>query len=240
MNAVWAAEIEKRFARELGQLRLVPSVESAETEESYWLRGSSQIEEAQLVLSTIPHVRIYHIEAGDGLRPVGLRLVAKPLPTMTFLPLSKTVAVELPRAAYPVSRMASVPVSLVRSDQEQRSMLLETTLEVWSAYASSAPQVRLNCWAFAVTSEGRVLVRGEPLPPLRGQRYWMSDGVAIPIGWTCHPVIAGPVLAKVLDGRGGDLILLNVDGSMESIPADSFVRATRSAVRSTQRAAAQS
>ncbi len=238
MNAVWVAEVDKVYARELARLRLLANVEIGETEEGFWLRGTCPIEDAAVALSSIPHVQLYHVEAGGGLRPVGLRLVAKQLPTIEFRSLSKSVAAVLPRAAYPDSRVSSIQMSLVRSDREQRSVLLETSLAEWSEYASSAPQVRLNRWAFAVSAEGRVLVRGEPLPSLPGRHYWLSEGVAIPIGWTCQPAISGPVLSQVLSRHDGHLILLNEDGTMESIANDAFVHATRSAVRSTQRATA--
>ncbi len=237
MAGVWAAEIAREHARELGRLRLLPGVELGETETSYWVRGTSAIEEAQRVLLTIPHVQLYHIDRA-GLRPWGHRLVAKPLPVMTFSPLAKAIRPSLPIASYPSAPVPRVPLTLVRSAEEQQSVFLETTLNQWAEYAASAPKVRLDRWAFAVSAEGRVLVRGQPLPSLAGRQYWESDGVAIPIGWTCSPTITGIALSKLVGRAAGEVVLLDEQGSMEMIPADSFVRASRSAIRATARDAA--
>ena len=237
MAAVWAAEIAKEYARELGRLRLLPGAELGETETSYWVRGTSPIEEAQLALLTIPHAKLYHIDRA-GLRPWGHRLVARSHPGINFIPLAKAIRPSLPIASYPSAPVPRVPLTLVRSAEEQQSVLLETTLNQWAEYAASAPKVRLDQWAFAVSAEGRVLVRGQPLPSLAGRQYWESDGVAIPVGWTCSPAITGIALSKLVGRATGEVVLLNENGSSESIPADAFVRASRSAIRATARATA--
>ena len=237
MAAVWAAEIAREHARELGRLRLLPGVELGETKSSYWVRGTSPIEEARLALLTIPHAQLYHIDR-SGLRPWGHRLLAKPLPALTFTPLAKAIRPSLPIASYPSAQVPRVPLTLVRSDVEQQSVFLETTLTHWSEYAASAPKVRLDQWAFAVSAEGRVLVRGQPLPSLSGQQYWESDGVAIPVGWTCSPAITGSALSKLVGRATGEIVLLDEKGSVESIPADVFVRASRSSIRATAKGAA--
>ena len=235
MAGVWAAEIAREHARELGRLRLLPGVELGETEASYWVRGTSSIEEAQRALLAIPHAQLYHIDRA-GLRPWGHRLVAKSLPDLTFAPLAKAIRPSLPIASYPSAPVPRVPLTLVRSAEVQQSVFLETTLDQWVEYGVSAPKVRLDRWAFAVSAEGRVLVRGQPLPSLPGRQYWESDGVAIPVGWTCSPAITGSALSKHVGRAAGEIVLLDETGSLESIPADAFVQASRSAIRATARA----
>ena len=237
MAGVWAAEIAHEHARELGRLRVLPGVELAETEASFWVRGTSSIEEAQRVLLAIPHAQLYHIDRA-GLRQWGHRLVAKPLPGLTYTPLAKAIRPSLPIASYPSAPVPRFPLTLVRSDVEQQSVFLETTREQWTEYAASAPKVRLDRLAFAVSAEGRVLVRGQPLPSLSGRQYWESDGVAIPIGWTCSPAITGSAFSKLVRRAAGEIVLLDEQGAVQSIPADAFVRASRSAIRATARATA--
>lgn len=237
MAGVWAAEIAREYAREMGRIRLLPGVELGETETSYWVRGTSPIEEAQPALLGIPHVQLYHIDR-SGLRPWGHRLVVKPLAEITFTPLVKAIRPTLPIASYPSAQVPRVPLALVRSEVEQQSVFLETTLNQWAEYAASAPKVRLDRWAFAVSADERVLVRGRPLPSFAGRHYWESDGVAIPVGWTCSPAITGSALSKLVGRVTGEIILLDEHGSIASIPGDAFVRASRSAIRATARAIA--
>lgn len=246
MNATWAAEISKDFHRELAQLRLLPGVELAETSSSVWLRGKTSLEEAQAALGQIPHVRLYLVEAA-GLRLQGHLLVSRTWPgkfssarsvesneqfVTAWQPLIEGIAVELPRAGYATGAVPPLTIRLVRSLRQQRSTLLITIADSWLEFAASAPKVRLDRLTFAISEDSRVLVLGEPLPPLPGQQFWDVDGNLIPIGWMCSPNLDGQTLSLALGRDRNEYLLFSEDGSVESIPMSSFVPATRAAVRS--------
>lgn len=246
MNATWVAEISKQHLPELAQLRLLPDVEMAETASSVWLRGETSLEEAQAALSHVPHVRLFHAESA-GLRLQGNLLVSRTLPTQfgparttevderfltVWQPMILGIPVDLPQTRYASGTVMAIAIRLVRSDQVQRSTLLSTTALLWAEFAESAPKVRLDRLAFAMSDDGRVLVRGEPLPSLPGQQYWETDGNVIPVGWASSPSLDGPTLSKSLGRDDDEFLLLRDDGSVESIPKSSFVQASRAAVRS--------
>lgn len=245
MTATWVAEISQLYHREFAQLRLSPGVEMAETASNIWLRGMTSLDEAQAALASIPHVRLYSLEAA-GLRLRDHLLVSRTLPAAVgtdrvasrgdqfltaWLPVLPGTPVELPRAVYASGTMTPLPIRLVRSVQFQRSSVLVTTLQQWAEFAESAPKVRLDRLAFAMSDDGRVLVRGEPLPPVPGQQYWETDGIVIPVGWASSPALDGLTLSKGLGRTDLELLLLAEDGSVESIPKSSFVQASRAAVR---------
>jgi hypothetical protein len=106
-----------------------------------------------------------------------------------------------------------------------------TSRDDWLSYGSSAPQVRLDRLTFAVSSDARVLVRGLPLPPLAGTRYYEQAGVALPCGWGWPAWLDARLVRDALPIGKTDLPLFSPLGTWESIPGDQFVRATRSAVR---------
>jgi hypothetical protein len=94
-----------------------------------------------------------------------------------------------------------------------------------------APQARLAHWSFAADSTGRVVVRGAPLPPLRGTQYVEECGIAAPAGWHWAPPVEAAVARAALGLEQGDSALWFADGSWHKIAAGDWVRATRSAAR---------
>jgi hypothetical protein len=126
-----------------------------------------------------------------------------------------------------------VDLRLKRSSQVATANVLQTIWPQWFQYAATAPQVRLNRWAFAVCQDQRVLIRGLPLPPLSGRRYVERDGVIIPSGWRFEPDVEPRVAARVIELDESQMALFAEDGSFERLPRSVFVQATRSAVRAT-------
>ena len=98
-----------------------------------------------------------------------------------------------------------------------------------------------------MSDSDEVLIRGQPLPPIPGQRLVEQAAglenrptgrveraaVAIPAGWRFDPTIDTESICQILSLNSGDLLVFGADSSMESIPESVFVRATRSAIRLT-------
>jgi hypothetical protein len=129
-----------------------------------------------------------------------------------------------------------VPMVLVRSAQLDVPSVLLTTIDRWNDYAIRAPQVRLDRWQFAADEGGRVVIRGQPLPPLAGQRWVEQDGIAVPAGWWWSPPVEATIVRLVLGLEADDFALWQLDGTWERIGAARFVRASRTAVRATAEA----
>jgi hypothetical protein len=115
---------------------------------------------------------------------------------------------------------------------ETASVLL-TSIDGWTAYAIQAPQVRLNRWQFAAAQDGRAIVRGDPLPPLPGERWVEREGIAVPAGWRWSPPVEAAIVRAVFGLEPGDLALWQTDGTWRRIRAADFAPASRAAVRAT-------
>ncbi len=155
------------------------------------------------------------------------------LPGGPWVSLPKWLALELPPAGLAGRSEQRTPMVLVRSSRPETASVLLTSIDRWEAYAIQAPQVRLDRWQFAVAEDGRVVVRGEPLPPLPGERWVDREGIAVPAGWRWSPPVEAAIVRAVFGLEPGDLALWQTDGTWQRIRAADFMPASRAAVRAT-------
>jgi hypothetical protein len=233
MNPVWAVRLPIDSARAAAGVRLEPQIEVLETSDAIWLRGDSADERLNRLLWQLPGARRFDVLPGGELRPLGSRLPSGQLPTGAWARLKTWAQIELPTAAFAAVASTRAPLTLVRCPGEGEANVLLTTLSAWAAYGDTAPQVRLARLRFAVSAEGAVVVHGQPLPPLPGERYCERSGVAVPCGWGWSPAVEPELLRDAWKLRPHDLALVSTDGTWDHLRGDQFVRATRSAIRET-------
>lgn len=224
----------------LASLRLVPTIEIAETPTTLWLRGQPSDEALELKLSSLPTRERFELLPSNQLRRTGHRVPSAKLPELSWQPLNTWLKVKIPVAALPGTEPGRIAIQLVRSSDEREPELLLTTLEEFAGFAKSTAQVRLDRLQFAASADGRVLVRGKPLPPLPGQHFVLQSGFAVAAGFTWKPTVSAEVLARRFDISGGTLVLWNDDGTIVRFHEEQFVPATRSAVVATTKAVEES
>jgi hypothetical protein len=242
MSSTWAASLPREEIAALKTLRRGPRLEVCDADSLVWLRGDRADERLDRRLRMIPGGRRFAVQGDGQLRPVESHVPVGHLPRGPWTPLAEWLDVDLPTAAWPGESTDRVPFRLERSamseDASVEPTLLVTSLSAWTAYGRTAPQVRLDRWTFAADRQVRVIVRGLPLPPLRGERFIERGGVAVPVGWRWTPEVDPQVVRDLLcretpHMQPNDLALLFPDGSWEHLASESFVKADRSAIRLT-------
>ena len=138
-------------------------------------------------------------------------------------------ALSVGRPPHPLASLADLPRGGGRNESEASGLLLD--VRTWARYAENASAVRLSSLQFAA-DEQRVLVIGRPLPPLPGTRLAIIEDVAVPLGWTWTPSLS-PKDVRTILGADDDFVLWLPDQPVEFIAENSFVAASRSAVRLT-------
>lgn len=232
----WVICLAREDAAALAEQRLANGLEVAEAGADLWLRGPPGEDALDAKLAAVPASGRYELLAANQLRRIGHRVPSARLPALQWQPLSAWLRVELPVAALPANSPAPIPLRLVRSGDEHEPELLLTSLVEFTRFAAQAAQVRLDRLQFAAAADGRVLVRGRPLPPLPGQRFVRHSGLALPAGFAWQPAVSAEVLARRFGVSGDSLVLWNDDGTITRFHGEQFVPATRSAVRETERA----
>ena len=141
----------------------------------------------------------------------------------------------------PVQRSSSLPGGVrppplllrpVRAENEEVTPdLLLVERSAWETWAAMAPLIRLEPLRFALSSDGRVCVQGQPLPPLPGDAWVRREAIALRAGMALPATTTATWLAKLLDVPAGGMALWHEDGSSEVLPLSAFVPATRANVR---------
>jgi hypothetical protein len=219
----------------LGRLRLVAGIEARSDADWVWLRGPELTDSLSVALRSSPDVERFLVDR-DQLMAWGESVPCASLPTGDWRLLPEWLTVKLPTAAFAAVVESKVPLKLMRSEHAAESNIIKTTWAAWRDYGTSAPQVRLNPLSFAVSDRCEALVRGEPVPPIPGQRYVEAGGIALPAGWVPDPGLDRDSIRQRLGVPGEHLAVFREDGQFELIPDSVFVHASRSAIRATDEA----
>ena len=236
MNSPWAICIAREHGSSLAALRLGSGIEVGEHGQQLWLRGQQCDENLERKLSALPAVGRYEWLPPAQIRMLGQRIPAGGMPNLQWQSLAGWLQVEIPALAMPANPPATVALQLVRSTSERDPELLLTSVDELTRFAASAAQVRLSRLQFAAEENGSAFVRGQPLPPLPGQRYVLHGGVAVPAGFMWEPAVGADVLTRRFGVSGDALVVWNEDGNITRLHSEQFVPLTRSALRATQQA----
>jgi hypothetical protein len=235
VSETWVLVAPLESAAVLARVRPTTGLEILEQADSLWLRGCSRDDELDRQLRLIPGGRRFCVMADGQTVPAGKLVPLGRLPEGTWTPLAEWLELALPAAiAAPPPRIPPQPLRLVPTGQMREPALLETSLAEWCRYVETAPQWRIDCWTFAATADGQVIVRGLPLPPLPGLQWVVEEGVALPAGYEWSPPVDALTLQQALGLAAGELALLRPDGSWDRVAADDWTRASRSAARATR------
>jgi len=229
----WAAVIPTADAHQLAALRHLGQVEACAHGGEVWLRGPDADEAVDLAVRRLSGARRFALADDGVLTPVGARTPTGRLPDGAWLALEQFVTPQAPTAGLPALTRARLPLTLVRSSRQRPANVLLTDTAAWLAYAATAPQVRLEPLTFAASADGRVIVRGTPLPPVRGMQMAAEGGIAVPCGWRVEPDLDADVIRAAAGSEASDLLILAPDAAASFIPGDGFVAASRSAARQT-------
>lgn len=231
VNSSWIARLARFHFDSLAKVRTIIGLEIADADEHVWLRGPEPDEDLTSTLRLLPECVVFDVLDDGRLRPAGSLVPTGRLPALTWEPLIGRMRVELPTAALAGRVGGRAALRFERSSTERAPNLLLTTLAALAAYASEAPEIRLQGCRFAVCSDGRTLVHGARLPPLPGEYFVEEHGVAVPAGWGFGSGVSAAVVAEALRLEPGELAWFAAADRFTRISGGDFVRASRAAVR---------
>ena len=217
----------------LGDLRRISGLWLLETTDALWLRSEHQALLEAAEIRRLPADARYLVTDAEKLIPLGQRVPVASLPgaDADWFPLSEIVLPDLGGSALPPEGVPTVPLQVVRTKKMFPCCGLQTSLAEWQRYGESASAYRLAALRFAVCDDQRVLILGQPLPPIPGTELTGENGLLVPACWWFDQPLAAEVLPTALKLGKGSVALFDLDGHWEFIRRDAFVPASRSAIR---------
>jgi hypothetical protein len=252
MSTKWALKLSLDHLHRAGNLRAWNTTEGATDGTMLWLRGDGLDEARQRLLAPIADGPIYRLEDDGRLTPSGNAVPTGRLPDLQWQPLNRLLSPVLPLARMAVVRLPRTALVLERSSNERQAVILVTDWSSFQRWAISAPEIRLQACRFAVeetirferdsnlANSVRVVIHGDPLPPLSGERYWLAGCVGVPLGYHWSPAVDISTLETIICGRNADhgnndkIWIWNRDhNTMNEITVSEMLPVTRSSVRAT-------
>lgn len=233
ITGVWAARLPGSARERLAALRQCDGLQVQEVAADIWVRGVDATPALQVLLQALPGAERFVVDEKGLCRLPGLHLPAAQLPAGPWQELRDFVGIVLPKAALAAARPDPMVLTLARCTTPEVPSVLQTTLRALLRWVDAAAAVRMRGLRFAAASDGRVLVHGQPLPPLAGNVFVEAQGLVVPAGHAIVPPCSASLVAARLGLDVGDLALFAVDGSCVRVRASDFVALTRAAVRIT-------
>jgi hypothetical protein len=148
--------------------------------------------------------------------------------------LADFLKVRPPAAALPAQSVMPMSWGLVPSPSYREPAILTLPFAQFAAWGLEVSAVRLKKLRFAKSDDGRACVRGAILPPLPGISWCVENGVATPAGWALPRGVTPKLVATSLKLATNAIALVHEDASVEVLPEEAFVEATRSTIRQSQ------
>tara|TARA_R110002072_G_scaffold67163_2_gene164975 strand:+ start:15825 stop:16577 length:753 start_codon:yes stop_codon:yes gene_type:complete len=229
----WAVRLAADRIDVASRLRCHNGIELLIAQPFVWLRGQRADAALGALLDGLPGGERFDVDAQGRCRVPGRYLPEAQLPDGNWCAIDIAIPVDLPATRMPATLTDRVRLRIVRGGSAGVATLLCTEMALFAGWVANAATVRFARLRMAVDRRGRVLVHGDPLPPLPGEVAVVRDGVAVAAGYRLEPAVAPDLAAKVLSLAEGDLAWFAQDGSCTQVTAEQFVAVRRSAVRST-------
>ena len=245
MSSLWATSIPKTSAPYLVSLKPFAGVRVTEVDDRIWICGEATSEaekiEIDACLKQIAGAIRFDRLNDDQLIETGKTLPSTRLPNRAELEwdlLIDWITFRFPSASLAGTIADTAIIQFVRRSSPQANdskepSILVCRIEALVAWADVASRHRIRRLSFACNPTGTVIVRGTPLPSIRGTTFVEHDNIAIESGLSWSPAVSLKTLKEILRADDAQLLLCQSGKSIQTIQQQSFVAATRAGIRTT-------
>jgi len=241
----WATSIPKTSAPFLVPLMHFAGVYVMETNDRIWIQGEAASEKEKLkvdaCLQRISGAIRFERLPDNQLIQSGNTLPSRRLPELSltaWILLTDWIAFQMPLASLVGKIDASVSIEIVRrssplANQTKEPSILICRIEALVAWADHASEHRIRRLSFACKRDGTAIVKGTPLPSVRGQSLVDHGQIAIESGYSWSPAVSIETLKQIFRVQKSQLLLCRSGKSVQAIELSDFAAATRAGIRLT-------
>jgi hypothetical protein len=226
--AVAAARLPAVGLTALAPLRCRSGVTIARVVDFAWVTFQSGDPDVIRSLMPAPGVEFF-ARRGAAWTRFGCRLPTAESPPIGGLPVDQMI---FPAPFTPSAVSDAIAPSLrptvVRGGPPRPATAMTCDVSVLSRWADSAPAANLAAVRAARCAD-RVMLLGERLPPIAGERFWGARVLA-PVGFRPEPDLPPDVLRAACAVAADELLVLDATG-VEAIPDAAFEPLTRAGIR---------
>ena len=245
MTYPWATSIPKTSAPCLVSLKPFFGVRVTEVDGQIWIKGEATSEAEKLnidaCLKQISGAVRFDRLSDDQLIETGNKLPSTRLPDrseMDWMLLTDWFTFKFPLTSLVGTVSDSAAIEIVRGSSPHANQSLEPSLlichiKAFVAWADQASEHRIRRLSFACNPEGTVIIRGTPLPSIRGTSFIAHDQIAVESGHSWAPAVSVETLKQILRADVTKLLVCQAGKSIQTIEQTDFVAATRAGIRST-------
>ena len=232
LNRRWVAQLRLEDAEVVAALRGQAGVEVAIDGSDIWVRGTGGGVFREL--ANQPVVQVFESEDDVLLHPTGERVPTDQLPAgLSWSALGEVTRPIGMRSILPGATDQRVTLKLVSSSQPKTVNLLRLNLPDLVNWVERAPAIRFDGLKYACSEKEVILVMGAKLPSLSAERFVATDGLAVPAGWQLDPPVSVRVVKSIVGAPANSIVMINRDGTAETIELNHFVNLSRASVRLT-------
>lgn len=214
----------------LGPYRTQSGWEVCEENQTLWLRLPMEAAEA---VAALPCLARYRVDARQRLIPLHGSLPTGLLPVGPWQSVEAFLTIAAPAAVLPGRQQEKLEITLTRSSCETEPTALLASLADLAVWVDKASRLRLGRLSFAAAADGRVFVRGTPLPSVPGTSWYFQGNLALPAGWEFAPPLRPAWVERALLPAPGSIALVEPHGHVELIGQEGFAPLTLAALRRT-------
>ncbi|WP_192822972.1 hypothetical protein [Rufibacter sp. LB8] len=225
-------EIAQEHAPYLTSIRHWHNLKIAREKETYWIKDFTQSQIDSIEVKSIPFKQLYTLQ-NNLLFPDGSKLPVKRMATsLLWTPLERGLPVTLPVYNHNFFGLQEkLPVKLAPSELEQPCFGLLTSTESLSAYAQTAPAIRLQNLDWVILNQVNALVLGTPTVPISGATFWKRNSHLLPTGYDFELSILADVIQESINPEEEHWVLWSEDGTYSFIEKSQLQPLSISSVR---------
>lgn len=177
-----------------------------------WLKGFTETEIRSVEVKAIMAKELFYEKKGQLFKLDSL-LPSASVPSVLWSTIDRGLPLEIAQFNHNYFGIEErVQPRLVRSDREEQTEVLKTTLAELESYLDTASSIRLKSIEWLIVNETEVWLWGTPMLPIRGETFWRQNHCIVPAGYDLQITNLYAAINETINSDNDHWIIFREDG----------------------------